>query len=270
MKDRNPPISGKTRLYGLFADPVDHLQTPAVFNDLLDRRGVDGVFMPFHVAPEHLAAAVAGLRHFQNCRGFGFSIPHKIAAADLCDELLPNAQACGVVNGVRIDQDGRLIGETFDGIGMVKAIEEQRDLDANTRVLLVGAGGVGRAIGVALALAGVGFLAVENRTPAMADELAQTARHAAPMCVVESGSEFNLAGFDIVVNATSLGLNGEGPMPIDISRLSGAALVAEVVMVPEVTPMLHVAQERGLAIVRGLEMLIQQVETLGDFWGMTN
>ena len=64
------------------------------------------------------------------------------AAAELCDELLPNAQACGVVNGVRIDPDGRLIGETFDGIGMIKAIGEQRELDANTRVLLVGAGGV--------------------------------------------------------------------------------------------------------------------------------
>ena len=270
MKQIRPPISGNTRLYGLFADPVDHLQTPAVFNELMDRRGVDGVFLPFHVAPEHLAAAVTGLRHFQNCRGFGFSIPHKAAAAELCDELLPNAEACGAVNGVRIDPDGRLIGETFDGIGMVKAIKEQRELNADTRVLQVGAGGVGKAIAVALGLAGVGFLAVENRTHAIADALAQTVRRAAPKCVVESGSGFDLAPFDIVVNATSLGLNGEGPMPIDISRLSGTALVAEVVMVPEVTPMLHAAQERGLAVVRGLEMLTQQADTLGDFWGMTN
>ena len=143
-------------------------------------------------------------------------------------------------------------------------------LDAKTHVLLVGAGGVGRAIGVALALAGVGFLGVENRTRANADALAQTARRAAPRCVVESRSGFDPAEFDIVVNATSLGLNGEGPMPIDIYQLSGTALVAEVVMVPEVTPMLHAAQDRGLAVVRGLEMLTQQVETLGDFWGMTN
>lgn len=198
------------------------------------------------------------------------SIPHKAAAAELCDELLPNAQACGVVNGVRVDQDGRLVGETFDGIGMVKAIEDQRDLDANTRVLLVGAGGVGRAIGVALALAVVGVLAVENRTRAKAEALAQTVRRAAPRCVVEADSGFDPAVFDIVVNATSLGLNGKGSMPIDVSRLSGTALVAEVVMVPEVTPMLHAAQNRGLAIVRGMEMLTQQVETLGDFWGMTN
>ena len=123
---------------------------------------------------------------------------------------------------------------------------------------------------MALALAGVGFLAVENRTRAKANELAQTARRAAPRCVVESGPGFDPAGFDIVVNDTSLGLNGEGPIPIDVSRLSGTALVAEVVMVPEVTPMLKVAQDRGLAVVRGLEMLTQQVETLGDFWGMTN
>lgn len=71
MKQSSPSISGKTRLYGLFADPVDHLQTPAVFNELLDRRGVDGVFMPIHVAGGNLVAAMSGLRHFQNCRGPG-------------------------------------------------------------------------------------------------------------------------------------------------------------------------------------------------------
>ncbi len=266
----SPPINGKTRFYGLFADPVGHLRTPGVLNEHLDSRGADAVVLPLHVAPEHLAEAVGGIRLIRNFPGFMVSIPHKSAVAELCDELLPNARACGVVNAVRIDKDGRLIGETFDGLGMVKSIEMQRVLNSDIRVLLVGAGGVGRSIAVAIALAGVGYLAIANRTLSKADELAGTVRRAAPDCGVKSDSSFDPEGFDIVVNATSLGLNGQGPMPVEVSRISKPALVAEVVMVPEITPMLHSAQEQGLAVVRGSEMLTQQIEILADFFGMAN
>ena len=269
MQQSHPPISGRTRLYGLFADPVEHLQVPATLNALLAQRGVDAVVVPLHVTAEHFAATVAGMRHLRNFAGYGATLPHKAMAARLCDELMPNARACGVVNVIRVDPDGRWIGETFDGVGMVKAITAQRALDTNTRVLLVGAGGVGRAIAVALALAGVGYLVVANRTQAKAEDLAHTVRCAAPACAVEAGSAVDPAAFDIVINATSLGLNGQGPLPIEVSRVSGTALVAEVVMVPELTPLLQAAQTRGLGIVRGREMMTQQVEAGMDFLGMT-
>lgn len=93
-------------------------------------------------------------------------------AARLYDELWPNARACGVVNVIRVDPDGRWVGEPLDGVGMVKALTVQRTLDANTRVLLVGTGGVGLAIAVALGLAGVGSLVIANRTQAKAEDLA--------------------------------------------------------------------------------------------------
>jgi shikimate dehydrogenase len=270
MNQVSPPISGKTRFYGMFGDPVEHLRAPTSLNQLMNNRGVDAVFLPLHVAPEHLAEAIAGIRRVRNFVGFMVSIPHKAAAAELCDEILPNGRACGVVNAVRIDHDGRLVGESFDGLGMVKSIQMQRDLNSDTRVLMVGAGGVGRSIAVALALAGVGYLAISNRTPSKADELADTVRRAAPDCVVKSDSSFDPEGFDIVVNATSLGLNGQGPMPVEVSRISKPALVAEVVMVPEITPMLHSAQEQGLDVVPGSEMLTQQIQILADFFGMAN
>jgi shikimate dehydrogenase len=209
------------------------------------------------------------MRHLRNFSGYGVSIPHKGMAARLCDELMPNARACGVVNSIRVAPDGRGIGETLDGVGMVKALQTQRVLDANTRVLLVGAGGVGRAIAVALALAGVGSLVTANRTQAKAEDLADTVRRAAPTCAVEAGSAVDPSAFDIVINATSLGLNGQGPLLVEVSRVAGTALVAEVVMVPELTPLLQAAQTRGLGVVRGREMMTQQVEAAMDFLGMT-
>jgi shikimate dehydrogenase len=130
--------------------------------------------------------------------------------------------------------------------------------------------GVGQAIAVALALAGVGSLAMTNRTQAKADDLVHKVRRAAPACAVETTTAFDLAGFDIVINATSLGFgDGQGPLPVDGSRVSDAALVADGVSVPEYTPLLHAAQARGLDIVRGIEMLTPQNELIADFLGMT-
>jgi shikimate dehydrogenase len=159
------------------------LEEPRVLA-LLAQRGADAVVVALHVAAEHLATTVIGMRRLRNFAGYDVGIPHKGMAARLCDELMPNARACGIVNPIRVDPDGRWIGETFDGIGMVRAPQAQRTLDANTRVLLVGAEGTGRAIPVALALADVGSVVIANRTQAKAEELADTVRRAVPICAV--------------------------------------------------------------------------------------
>ena len=85
MDQGSPPISGKTRFYGMFGDPVEHLRAPTTLNELMNSRGVDAVMLPLHVAPEHLAEAIAGIRLIRNFSGFMVSIPHKSAAAELCD-----------------------------------------------------------------------------------------------------------------------------------------------------------------------------------------
>jgi shikimate dehydrogenase len=239
-------------------------------NALLDQRGIDALWVPLQVPAAHFAAALAGLRHVHDFVGFTVTMPHKVTAARLCDVLLPNAQACGAVNAVRIAPDGQCIGETFDGIAMVQAIQAHRAIDAATRVLLVGAGGVGQAIGVALACAGVGALTITNRTHAKAEDLVQKVRGVAPACAVESTAVVDPAGFDIVINATALGHGtGQGPLPIEVAQVAETALVAEVVLVPEYTPLLHAAQARGLEIVRGMEMFTPQIELVANFLGMT-
>lgn len=272
MPSGRPPSSTTTRLYGHFTHSVGQRPHPLapVMNALLDQRGIDALWIPLQVPAKHFVAAVAGLRHLRDFAGFTVTMPHKVTAARLCDMLLPNAQACGAVNAVRIDPDGQFIGETFDGVVMVQAIQAHRAIDATTRVLLVGAGGVGQAIGVALALAGVGSLAITNRTQAKADDLGQKVRGVAPACAVETQAVFDPAGFDIVINATALGHGtGQGPLPIEVSRVSRTAMVAEVILVPEYTPLLQAAQARGLDIVRGIEMFTPQIEIVADFLGMT-
>ena len=124
----------------------------------------------------------------RNFAGYTLTIPHKVMAAHLCDELLPNARACGAVNAVRIDSDGRLIGETFDGLGMVRghygpACPRRRYTGPTGRCRWRW-----RAIAVALALAGVGSLAITNRTQAKADDLAAMVRRAAP-CLYGRGRD---------------------------------------------------------------------------------
>jgi shikimate dehydrogenase len=241
MRQGRPPVSSTTRVFGHFAHSVGQWPHPLapIMNALLDQRGLDAMWVPLQVSPEHFTATVAGLRHLRDFAGFTVTMPHKVAAARLCDVLLPNAQACGAVNVVRIDPDRRMIGENFDGVAMVQAIKAHRAIGPATRVLLVGAGGAGQAIAVALAVEGVGALAITNRTQARADELVQKVRRVAPAC------------------------------PFEVSRVSETALVAEVVVVPEYTPLLHAAQARGLDIVRGIEMVTPQIEIAADFLGMT-
>jgi shikimate dehydrogenase len=246
------------------------LVVPALFNALFDQHGIDAMFMPLQVTAEQLAPAIAGMRRLRDFAGFCVTMPHKAAVAQLCDVLLPNAQACSVVNAVRIDADGRMIGETFDGVGMVKAIAAHRDLGGATRVLLAGAGGVAKAIAVALALAGIGQLAITNRSRANADALVQTVRRAAPTCTVDASVLGDPAGFDIVINATSLGVNGDDPLPVDVSRISQAALVVEVVAVPPRTRLLEAATARGLAVVPGMAMMTPQLELVAEFLGITH
>jgi len=275
MPHGRPLLSTTTRLYGHFTHGTTQrpLAGPIpLFNALLDERGVDALYVPLQVSADHFESVVMGMRRLRDIAGFTVTMPHKVAAARLCDELLPNARACGAVNVVRVDRDGRLIGETFDGIAMVHAIRKHQAIGASTRVLLVGAGGVGQAIGVALALAGVSALTIVNRTQARADDLVQKVRRAAASCKVEASSPAAVdpAGFDVIINATSLGSSdGQGPLPVDVSRVSTSALVAEVVVVPEYTPLLRAARERGLDVVRGMEMITPQIEICAEFLGMT-
>ena len=261
-------ITGHTKVLGIVADPIAHVRTPAIFNEHLARAGIDAVVIPVHVRAQSLRTVVDGLRATQNVSAIIVTVPHKIAIVELCDDLHPSARLMGAANLVRREADGRLVGGNFDGAGLVAALEAGVGPIAGLRVHVAGAGGVARAIAFAVAQAGAARLAIHNRSAAKADALLADVKHAFPDVATARGGA-RPAEFDIAVNATSLGLAPNDPLPFAVDALPAAATVAEVVMNPLMTPLLVQAQARGLRIVKGDSMLHHQLAAWVEFLGLT-
>ena len=260
-------ITGNTRLYGIVADPVSQVKTPQTMRKVFDKRGTDGVLVPMHVAPEGLPAFVQALRGVLNFGGMIATVPHKTAMVDLCDDITPAARLVGAVNIVRRNADGSLSGDILDGQGFLAGLRQHGIEPSGMRVFLSGAGGAAKAIAFALADAGVACLDLYNRTPAHAQDIIARLQAVYPgvsMSVVDASP----AGYDLVINATSLGMKVGDPLPLDASGLSARQIIAEIIMTPVLTPLLLAAQAKGCQIQYGLPMLECQIELMADFMGV--
>ena len=260
-------ITGHTKLLCIVADPIDHVRTPDIFNEHLarDRRSMRSSFRCMCAASD-LRTVVDGMRAMQNVSAIIVTVPHKIAMVELCDELEPSARLMGAVNIVRRERDGRLLGANFDGAGLASALERSLEPSPAGSVHLAGAGGVARAIAFALAQAGVARLAIHNRSAAKADALLDAVKRSFPK-VTTARADHRPSDCDIAVNATSLGLRPDDPLPFAVDALPATATVAEVVMNPLMTPLLLRAQARGLRIVKGDAMLKCQLAAWVEFLG---
>lgn len=260
-------ITGNTRLYGIVADPVAQVKTPQTMRKVFERRGTDGVLVPMHVPPAGLADLVQAIRSMKNFGGMVVTVPHKTSMVELCDVVTPEARAVGAVNIVRRESDGTLAGDILDGKGFVEGLRQNGFKPEGLTVLLCGAGGAARAIAFALAQAGIRKLSIHNRTHSAAQQILQGIKSIYPGVETSLGSEDPI-GFDLVVNATSLGMRAEDPLPLDASRLNATQAVAEIIMTPKLTPLLEQAQAKGCRIQYGLPMLECQIEMMADFMGV--
>lgn len=254
-------ISGKTKIMFILADPVAHIRGSVVLTAALRALGHDIAISPLHVKPADLEITVRAIRGFHNVVGFGITIPHKIAVCPFIDELLPQAKLVGSVNFVRRDQDGRLIGDNIDGAGFIDGARESGIEFKGRRVLQIGAGGAGRSIAFSLAGAGAAAIGISNRTEAKAKDLAAAVSAAYPACNAFAATA-DAAGYDAVVNTSSVGMKPDDPLIIDPSHLTPAISVSEIIMSPEMTPLLLEAQKRGCTFSLGKSMLQNQVKRL--------
>ncbi len=261
-------ITGKTAVFLTIAHPVGHLAAPEVFARFFEARGLDAVMLGADVAPDRLGAFVAALRHMRNLVGFCVTVPHKQAVLEHLDDLTPQAREAGAVNLVRRDPDGRLIGHQLDGEGFVRGLLDAGHDPEGRSVLLAGAGGAATGIAFALARHGVSRLRICNRTPARAEELATRIRAAVPRADVQAGGS-DPAGFELLVNGTSAGLDPAAAPPFDLDRADARAIVAEVIMKPRETALLKAARARGMTVHYGEAMLDGQVGLMTDYWGLT-
>jgi len=259
-------ITGRTRLFGVIADPIEHVRACEVFNPRCAEHGVDAVLVPFHVRADRLAEALDGFRAVANLGGVLVTIPHKEAILDLVDDVAPQAARVGAGNVIRRTDEGRLEAENFDGLGFVAGLEAAGHRVRGRAALLVGAGGAGKAIAMALAEAGLRRLVLANRSAARGEALARAVAATFPNVDVVTGPA-DPRGADLVVNATSLGLRPDDPLPIDLATAASDTLVAEIIMKPARTPLVAAAEARGLAVHLGHHMLDHQVPLLARFIG---
>lgn len=257
------PIGGTTRVAGIIGDPVTHSRSPAIHNAAYAALGLDWVYVAFPVAPGGGGAALAAMRTL-GIAGLNITMPHKTDVAAACDELSPTAAALGAVNAV-IATDGWLVGESTDGEGLVRSLRDEGVEPGGCRVVVLGAGGAGRAIVFGLGVRGA-LVTVASRRLDAAVAAAKLAPGALGIALDDVGPAIEAA--DVVVNATPLGMRGEAP-PFDLEVLVGRRLVLDTVYHPVETPLLAAARARSVPAVNGLGMLVHQAalsfEAFTDF-----
>jgi shikimate dehydrogenase len=260
-------ISGTTRLYVVLGDPVAQVRSPALLNPLFARLGIDAVLVPVHARPGHLEQIVRGLRCVGNLDGIFVTVPHKAAVLALADRCSPAVRIAGSANALRREPDGGWYAENFDGSGFVTGLEAAGHHPAGRRVALVGAGGAGSAIAAALLAAGVDRLAVcDPDTGKLAGLRSRLDTHWPGRTL--TSTEPHLAGADIVVNATPLGLRPDDPLPLRPDLLPAGCVVADVIMQPRQTRLLVEAAALGHPVHHGMHMLDGQVDAYRAFFGL--
>ena len=255
--------TGASRFIFIFAHPAGHVSAPRHYTPYFHDNGLDWHMVPLDIAPEHLTDTIRNLAKSTSVAGINLTMPHKPAAFALCDAVGPAAKFEGVVNTIRIEANGRLVGESFDGGGFLNASREAGIFDPVRRCVVIGAGGAGRAIAHALAAAGLKRLRLLNEAPGPVDWLASKLRGQFADLDICLEEKFDDAG--LVVNATSLGLRATDPMPMDPSRLPGDCAVFDIIAARR-TEFMTACAERGLKVVDGVAMIRHQLPLQTAFW----
>jgi shikimate dehydrogenase len=259
-------ISGKTMLIAHIGYPTESFKAPLIYNPWFEAHGIDAVVVPMGVKAEDYPAALAAIRRFSNFHGALVTMPHKVTTVDLVDATTTTVKIAGSCNAVLKRPDGTLLGDMFDGEGFVRGVKRKGLRLAGASCLVVGAGGVGSAIAASLAAEAPARMTLNDLDAAAAEGLAARLRQHYPRIDVQVGGN-DPTGYTLVVNGTPLGMKPGDPLPFDVSRLSPATFVGEVVMKQEITPLLKAARARGCRYAVGTDMLFEMIPAYLEFFG---
>lgn len=258
-----PPLSGATRVHFIVGDPIAQVKSPAGVTQALADAGRNAMVMPAHVVPGDLAEWHRGVSLARNVDGIIVTVPHKFASHALCQSTSQRAAFLRAVNVMRRRPDGGWHGDMFDGLAFVAALHERGCDPRGRRALLVGAGGAGSAIAHALVSSGVSALAVHDEDVQRRSTLVERLS-ALGLCAVTHGNA-DPNGFDVVVNATPVGMRAEDPYPVDVTQLSPSMFVGCVITAPAVTPLIAAARALGCGTVTGADMFARVRDLMVEF-----
>ncbi|AFK23195.1 shikimate dehydrogenase [Pyrococcus sp. ST04] len=251
-------MNGETKVYAVIGKPVRHSLSPVMHNALFKKYGINAVYVAFEVFPEQLRDAILGVRAL-GIAGLNVTMPHKEKIIEYLDKVSPDSKAISSVNTV-INSNGELIGYTTDGTGARKALERFTNVEGS-RVLILGAGGAGKAI--AYELAKYSDVVVLNRTPEKARALEKFGIKGDALTM--ENLSYYIEWADILINATSVGMGKyESLVPKELLR--EGLVVMDIVYKPIKTKLLKDAEKAGCLTVDGLWMLVYQGAESFKLW----
>lgn len=257
-------ITGATRLYAIVGDPIVQVRSAEVFTQRFADDGIDAVLVPAQVSIDDYETVIPGLMRLGNLDGLLVTAPLKEKLTRFASRLGAAAQCIGAVNTLRREPDGSWSGDIFDGAGFVRGIERKGGPVQGRRVLMFGAGGAGSAIACALVEAGVQSIRIVNPDAVKIAALAAALQRAFPACDVGPATA-SREGFDMVVNASPVGMRPDDGLPGDIGPLKEATLVGDVVVSEAPTAIIRKATEHGCTWVNGRDMHSGQVDAIIGF-----
>ncbi|WP_456397898.1 shikimate dehydrogenase [Desulfurobacterium sp.] len=258
-------ITGKTDVYGIFGFPVKHSLSPLMQTAAFHALGIDAVYVPFEVNPDNLKDAVTGLRAM-NVKGINVTVPLKERIVPLLDKVDEAAAFLGAVNTVK-NEDGVLNGYNTDGDGLVDSLEEEGvDINGKT-ILIMGAGGSGKAVAFALLKRGAGKIIIANRTVEKAEFLAERLKSYGKVEAVSLKEVENLLEkVELIVNSTSLGMKNSDPPLFNYALIPPSVTVVDIIYKPFKTKLLVAAEKKGAKVINGLGMLVHQGARAFRIW----
>lgn len=263
-------IGVNTKLASIIGTDIGHSKSPAMMNAAFEELGIDAYYFPMNIKEEDFGTVVKGLSKM-NYMGLTITIPYKLEILSYLDEIDPLAKIIGAVNTVRI-QDGKLKGFNTDGEGFVRGLEVDGGLNiADQTFLVIGAGGVSRAIMTVLASRRPKKIYLANRTVEKAEEICEKLNREVCPCCVPLPLDCNLEPFaaesTVLINATNIGMPPmEGKSPVDLSLLRPDLFVADVIYNPRRTLLLETAEKMGCRVVNGQSLLLHQGKIAFQIW----
>lgn len=259
-------ITGAVKLLGVIGNPVKHSLSPFIHNFCYDKLGLEAVYLPFEPHESYFEKFLDGICFLENAVGFNVTVPFKERAFKAMDFSSGDASKIGAVNVIKKGEK-KLIGFNTDWKGFLESLRTN-NVDVPKKALVFGAGGAAKAVVYALIKAGIEVIYMSNRSPVNLKLFLErfSDKRIKPIDWDIDAVKRIIGEVDLVVNTTSLGMDGVSAPPIDFERASDTLVAYDLIYNPSVTPFLNSAKQRGLKAINGLDMLIWQALFSMDIW----